>query len=1168
MLRLVLSFKKLSRAILAFAVVLFCVAPNGLSAAYFSPAQDNAGSHLVATPANHTIRFKTPTGVDSPTDTITLDFTGFTLGAVGVSDVDLFHGPTGMEFLDAYAPVPAPGTWGVNIAGSVITFTPPTDAAPGTIAPNNLITIHIGTDVFGGTNQITNPAVAGEYKLTIAGNFGDGGQIAIPILDDDGVDVSATVISGAVTITNISPDSVAVSFPAFDLTVNGSSFAPDAVVRVNGSNRVTTYINANRLIAQVLASDVAVIGNQSITVLNPPAAISNTVILTVTAQSGGGGDITPPIISNVKAINITQNSARITWDTDENASSRVNYGETIAYGQSVSNNTLELSHGLDLSGLTANTTYHFKVTSADQYNNIISSADYTFTTLGVAPLVISNVTSTLITDTAALVVWDTDRPANSKVEYGPTPALGFWHTLLGDVVNHSMPLTGLSSETTYFYRVISTDPLGQLATSSIYSFNTQADKTPPTNVPFTAEAGDTVIRLRWNYPPEPDFAGIRITRKTGGFPTGPLDGAVIYNGLATSTLDMGLTNGVTYFYAAYAYDTHNNFSSGSLAFATPMGTLPLPPTSTPPIPPQPPTSTPPIPPQPPVIPTSTPPIPPQHPTSTPPIPPKPPLQIILHALYYSSNGTISLQPNENGVYGVLAGSSVYVYVPTANLGSTPQIGVMLVGSQAYSLALNGDGTAYTGTFLAPTSGLFTVDIRVTFQNGQISSVQDPFQIQPVGKVVEEPLIGGPVISVPGATVTLFENQNGAWVPWNSAPYGQSNPVISGPDGNFVFIVPNGQYYAEVKKDGYDLARTPAVQVKNNVFGNRVPLIKTPPPIQATTTFPFVANVPEQIQYVALIAKEIVRQPEVVTAVDNYAAPTLIAVSLINTSVALPLFSLFYYLQFLFTQPFLLFGRRKKKRWGVVYNSLSKQPVEFAVVRLVHFESKLIVQTRVTDKYGRFVFYPKPGSYLLEAEKPGYTFPTQYLDNQKEDGQYVGLYHGETIILEEDEVIDINIPLDPAASFETPKRVIYRYVLRKLQHLLALSGVIIAAISFIISPSWLIAAILIVQILFYLLFRKLALPAKSKPWGKVYDASTRKPIQGAVVRIFDHKFNKLLETQLTDDQGRYGFFADQNTFYITVERAGYNKFTTQDIDLVKISKDAVVDFNIALKPVKT
>lgn len=1160
---LVLNIRKLSRAILVLAVMFFCVAPGSLSAASFSPAQDIISRHLIATPANHALSFKTPTGVDSPTDTVTLDLTGFTLGAVGVSDVDLFHGPTGGEFMDSYAPVSAPGTWGVSFAGSVITFTPPTDAVPGTVSPHDFITIRIGTNVFGGTNQITNPAVAGEYKLTVGGNFGDGGQIAIPIVSDDSVDVSATVISGALTITGISPDSVTVSSPPFNLTVNGTGFAFDSIVRVNGGNRVTTYVNANRIMAQVLASDVSIIGNKSINVLNPPATISNTVLLAVTAQSGGGVDTTPPVISNVQVINLAQNSARITWDTNEAASSQVNYGQTIAYGQSVSNNTLKLSHGLDLNGLTANTTYHFKVTSADQYNNTASSADYTFTTLGTAPLVISNVTSTLITDTASLIIWDTNRPANSKVEYGPTPALGFWQTLPGDVIIHSVPLTGLSTETTYYYRVLSTDPLNQSATSSIYSFNTQADKTPPTNVPFTAEAGDTVIRLRWNYPPEPDFAGIRIMRKTGNFPINPLDGALTYNGLATTTLDFGLTNGVTYFYAAYAYDAYNNFSSGSLAFATPLGIPPLPPTSTPPIPPQPPTTTPPIPPQPP-----KPPLPPQPPTTTPPVLPKPPLQIILHALYYSSNGTIALQPDENGLYGVLAGSSVYVYVPTANLGSTPQIGVMMVGTQAYSLALNGDGTAYTGTFLAPTGGLFTVDIRITFQNGQVSALQDNFQILPVGQVVEEPLMGGPVISIPGALVTLYENLNGNWVPWNAAPYGQSNPVASGPDGSFVFIVPNGQYYAEVKKEGYDPARTQIIRVKNNVFGNRIPLIKTPGPIQATTTFPFITNIPEQATYLALITKEILRQPEVVAVINNYTVPSLITISLINISAALPLFNLFYYLQFLFTQPLLLFGRRKKKRWGVVYNSLSKQPIEFVVVRLIHAESRLIVQTRVTDRYGRYVFYPKPGNYLLEAEKPGYVFPTQYLTDQKEDGQYVGLYHGEALALEEDEVIDLNIPLDPALSLETPKKIIYRYILRKLQHLLAFSGVIVAAISLIISPSWLIAFILVIQILFYLLFRKLALPAKSKPWGRVYDARTRQPVQSAVVRIFDRKFNKLLETQLTDDRGRYGFFAGQNTFYITVEKAGYDKSTTQDIDLVKISKDVVVDFNIALKPVKT
>ncbi|MFA6503840.1 MAG: fibronectin type III domain-containing protein [Patescibacteria group bacterium] len=960
------------------------------------------------------------------------------------------------------------------------------------------------------------------------------------------VDVTATVET-AFTLSSINPNSVVQNSSAFTLTVTGAGFDALSVVRLDGSDRTTTFVSSTEMTAQIPASDLTTAGTRSINIWSSTLSeLSNTINLSVTAVApppSGGGDTLPPIITNVQAIDITETSARITWDTNEPATSYVAYGTTVGYGQSITNSSLILSHGHDLSGLSPNTTYHFIVTSRDQYNNSSNSSDYTFTTAVTEPLLISNVTSTSITDTSAVVVWDTNHVATSKIEYGTTQNFGSWNYLVGSVLNHSISLVGLSQNTIYYYQVISQDQYSQNATSTIRSFRTGADTTPPTNVTLNATPGNIMVLLTWVTPPEPDFAGTRLVRTLGAYPTGPQDGTLVYNGSATTFLDTGLTNGTTYFYGAYSFDYNGNYSSGALASATPSGTLPVqPPTTTPPIPPT--TPVPPIPPIPPTTPVST--IPPVVPPTGGVIPtstqPGIPGQAAIHPLYFASNGTVVLQPDANGYFGVLGETSVLVYVPTSNLGSTAKSGIMTIGNHTYSLALNDDGTAYTGTFLSPADQGFIVNILVNFQNGITGSSVDYFAVVPQGQVFEEQFIQGLPISVPNSIITLYQNQNGNWIPWNATAYGQYNPTISNKTGHYSFIVPNGQYYAEVEKDGYMRAYTPYISITNNVFGNNVPLIRIPPPIAATSTFPFVENLPEQAAYAAVIVKSILRQPKLVNAVDDYAAPTLFTISILNTAGALPLINLLSYLQFLFTQPILLFARRKKRRWGIIYNSLSKQPVEFAVVRLIHSESRLIVQTRVSDKFGRYVFYPQQGEYLLEITKPGFTFPTQYLADAPDDGQYTDLYHGEVIVAErEDAVIAYNIAMDPTASVETPKRVIYISVLRKLQHLIALSGSIISLAALIISPSWIIAVLLIVQIAFYLLFRRLALPAKAKPWGRVLDNKTKQPIKNAIVRIFDRKFNKLLETQITDAKGRYGFFADKNTFYITVERPGYSKF---------------------------
>ncbi len=981
-----------------------------------------------------------------------------------------------------------------------------------------------------------------------------------------GVDISAQVGSVAPHITSISPNSVTAGTSAFVMDIYGTNFEAAAVARYDGGGRVTTFINAGHIQANITAGDVAAAATHQITVWNPgTATLSNQVAFNVTTPSGGGGggagDVQPPVISNVQAINITQTTARIIWDTNENATSLVNYGLTNAYGDSVSNGSLVMSHGLDLSGLTPNTTYHFKVTSADQYGNIATSADYTFTTLPVAALIISNVTSTGITDISSFIIWDTNRPATSKVLYGTTPALGMWNTAGGYVSNHNVWLSSLTPNTLYYYQVTSMDAGGNSATSSIYTFRTLADTTAPTNISLTATPGDTVVQLDWTHPPEPDFAGVRVIRKLGSFPTGPMDGVLVYDGLNITKLDTGLTNGVTYYYAAYAYDIYGNYSSGSLDDATPFGTITVVPTSTPPLPPA--TTTPPIV-TPPIVtpPVVTPPT--GTTTTTPPVVTPPTLPALkITVIYYTANGTLMLQPDEEGVYGVLGAASVLAKVPTTSLTTTAKTVTLNVNGQLYTLALSSDGTAYTGTFIAPTSGTFQSTVSAVFQDNRQATTLSNFTVEAAGKVVESTLTGIKP-TLPGATVTLEELVDGQWTVWNGAPYGQSNPVQSGPDGSYVYVVPNGTYRVKVEKSEFQNDISDPISIKRNVFGDEVPLIRLPKVVATSTpaVVQVVKNVPDYATFAALNVIKIAKS-EPAKEVVTYTVPAVLAVSIINAASAFSLFNLLAYLQFLFTQPLLLFGRTKRKRWGVVYNALTKQPIEFTIVRLINQDTNMVMQTRVTDKNGRYFFQVKKGSYRLEAVKPGFApSPTQYLADVKQDLDYPDLYHGENVNMQDDGILALNIPLDPLQSSVTPRKITIRKYLKFTQHTLAILGVILAGLAFIIYPTVYVGIVFIAQAIFYLLFRRLSLPAKARNWGRVYDSKTRKPLGKAIVRIFDKKFNKLLETQLTDNGGGFGFFVGRNIYYITVEKAGFGKFTSKDINLSS-GKEMVVDMDVAL-----
>ena len=98
---------------------------------------------------------------------------------------------------------------------------------------------------------------------------------------------------------------------------------------------------------------------------------------------------------------------------------------------------------------------------------------------------------------------------------------------------------------------------------------------------FYATIGDASVRLTWSNPPDSNYAGVVIIRKTGGYPSKVLDGTKIYEGSGTSVTDTGLANGTQYFYRAFAYNSKHEYQTEyCVATMTPLhgyqlGTFPV-----------------------------------------------------------------------------------------------------------------------------------------------------------------------------------------------------------------------------------------------------------------------------------------------------------------------------------------------------------------------------------------------------------------------------------------------------------------------------------------------------------------------------------------------------------------------------------------------------------------
>ncbi|MDO8512777.1 MAG: hypothetical protein Q7S57_05900 [bacterium] len=93
-----------------------------------------------------------------------------------------------------------------------------------------------------------------------------------------------------------------------------------------------------------------------------------------------GMDSVSPVISDVSVFDITSSGAIIRWTTNEVATSVVDYGKTTGYGDKKEVLDLVESHEVTIQGLTADTTYHYRIKSADSAGNTAQTSDNTFAT--------------------------------------------------------------------------------------------------------------------------------------------------------------------------------------------------------------------------------------------------------------------------------------------------------------------------------------------------------------------------------------------------------------------------------------------------------------------------------------------------------------------------------------------------------------------------------------------------------------------------------------------------------------------------------------------------------------------------------------------------------------------------------------------------------------------
>ena len=96
----------------------------------------------------------------------------------------------------------------------------------------------------------------------------------------------------------------------------------------------------------------------------------------------------PLVTYDISVTGIDLSKATVTWKTNDNANSTVEYGTTTSYGSLSTDGVMAVDHVISLSSLSSGTVYHYRVTSVNLAGNSAISIDYTFTTTAITPPVV------------------------------------------------------------------------------------------------------------------------------------------------------------------------------------------------------------------------------------------------------------------------------------------------------------------------------------------------------------------------------------------------------------------------------------------------------------------------------------------------------------------------------------------------------------------------------------------------------------------------------------------------------------------------------------------------------------------------------------------------------------------------------------------------------------
>lgn len=243
-------------------------------------------------------------------------------------------------------------------------------------------------------------------------------------------------------------------------------------------------------------------------------------------------------------------------------------------------------------------------------------------------------------------------------------------------------------------------------------------------------------------------------------------------------------------------------------------------------------------------------------------------------------------------------------------------------------------------------------------------------------------------------------------------------------------------------------------------------------------------------------------------------------------------------------------KRKRTPWGIVYDSTTDKPIPFAIVRAYLDGTSSVIEQRITDEEGRYGLLLPVGKYRVEVKHAQFQEARFNIE-----------------VKEENAVIPNDVALSPKGGKVVNivrKRNIFSKILewlQKHQWKMVIFGLILSLIAYYISPVFYNLATLIFYMLaavVQFIFSKRTI----KRWGTVIDSESNLRIPYVNIKLFDANTWELVDTQMTNLQGKFGLFDGEGEYAIVAAKRGYKYPSAKQRDLKQIpNKYGVLGLNI-------